>query len=206
MGEFRQNERWVSVADYLRDEDRRTIRHEYLRGEVYAMSGGTLAHSQIAANILAHLHGAARRNRCSILASDFKVQTSDEAVYYPDVVVLCRPHDRSAVLTEAPSMVVEVTSRSTARIDRGEKLQEYLKNASLETYLVVDQFQRRVTRHWRDAGEWRGEELVGVGSIPIACLRSELTLDQIYESVEMPPLRVGEPESSDEFDEYAVDE
>jgi Uma2 family endonuclease len=206
MGESRSKENRVTIAEYLRAEERRTIRHEYLRGEVYAMSGGTAAHSQIAANIIMYLGLAARGNRCRVYTSDFKIQPSDEAVYYPDVAVVCEPPDRSAIVTEAPCLVVEVTSRGTARIDRGEKLEQYRKSATLQTYLIVDQFRKRVTRHWRDAaGEWRTEEFTDAGTIPVPCPQIELTLDQIYEKVEMPPLRIGEPEVEPEADEYAIE-
>jgi Uma2 family endonuclease len=206
MGKSRSKESRVSIAEYLRAEEHRTIRYEYLRGEVYAMSGGTSAHSQIAANVIMYLGLAVRGSRCRVFTSDFKVQPSDEAVYYPDVTVACEPPDRSAVVTEAPCFVVEVTSRSTARIDRGEKLEQYRKSVTLQTYLIVDQFRKRVTRHWRDAaGEWRTEEFTDSGTIPVPCPEIELTLDQIYEEIEMSPLRIGEPEVEPEADEYAIE-
>jgi Uma2 family endonuclease len=207
MSESRSNANRVSVAEYLRAEEHRTVRHEYLRGEVYAMSGGAAAHSQLAANLIMYLGLAARGNRCRVYTSDFKIQPNDEAVYYPDVAVVCEPPDRSAVVTAAPCLVIEVTSRGTARIDRGEKLEQYRKSATLQAYLIVDQFQRRVTRHWRGRmGEWQSEELMGAGTIPVPCPRTELTLDQIYEQVEMPPLPVGEREVEVEPDEYGVEQ
>jgi Uma2 family endonuclease len=207
MSESRSNASRVSVAEYLRAEERRTIRHEYLRGEVYARSGGTAAHSQIAANIIAYLGLAARGNPCRVYTSDFKIQPNDEAIYYPDVAVVCEPPDWSAVVTAAPCLVVEVTSRGTARIDRGEKLDQYRKSATLQAYLIVDQFQKRVTHHWRGAaGEWRSEEFTDTGTIRVPCPRTELTLDQIYEEVEMPPLRVDERELEGEADEYVMEQ
>ena len=118
----------------------------------------------------------------------------------------CEPPDRSAVVTEAPCFVVEVTSRSTARIDRGEKLEQYRKCATLQTYLIVDQFRKRVTRHWRDAaGEWRTEELTDSGNDSRTLSGDRAHADQIYEEIEMSPLRIGEPEVEPEADEYAIE-
>ena len=205
MEKPRRTESRVTIAEYLRAEARRTIRHEYIRGEVYAMSGGTARHSRIAANIIRYLGIAARGTRCGVFTSDFKVQPSDEAVYYPDVSVVCAPLDESAVVTEGPCLVVEVTSRGTVRIDRGEKLEQYRKSATLQTYLIVDQYRKSVTRHWRDhGGEWKTEDFVGEGSIPLPCPRVDLTLDQVYEDIEL-PLRVGESELEREEDEYPVE-
>ena len=91
-------------------------------------------------------------------------------------------------------VVVEVTSPRTARIDRGEKLDAYRSISSLQACLIIDHRRRRVERHSRDAhrGEWRREEIVGEGRVGVPCLDVELTLEEIYERVELPS--VGEPE------------
>lgn len=206
MREPRSSDVRVSIAEYLRDEDARSIRHEHLRGELYAVSGGTARHSQIAANIITHLHGGVRSTACAVYTSDFRVQPTDEAVYYPDVTVACGEFDGSAVVTRAPCLVVEITSRGTARIDRGEKPEQYRKCATLRTYLIVDQSRKRVTHYWRDGNnEWRSEEYTGSGSVPLPCREIDLSLDQIYEDIELPPLQVGERELDEEGDEYAIE-
>ena len=87
-----------------------------------------------------------------------------------------------------------------------EKLDAYQSIASLEAYLIVDHRRRRVERHSRDAhsGEWRREEIVGDGRVRVPCLDVELTLDEIYERVELPA--VGEPEPAGyEVPAYDVD-
>jgi hypothetical protein len=50
-------------------------------------------------------------------------------------------------------------------------------------------------------GEWQGMEYFGTGDIPIPFLETILTLDQIYEDVPLPPLRVGEEADEDESEE-----
>ena len=49
------------------------------------------------------------------------------------------------------------------------------------------------------------EEFTDSATIPVPCPEIELTLDQIYEEIEMPPLRIGEPEVEPEADEYAIE-
>ncbi len=73
---------------------------------------------------------------------------------------------------------------------------------TLRAYLLVEQHRKRVTHHWRDAaGRWQSTDLSGSGVISLPCPETELTLDQIYEDVEMPPLGVAEPEAVEAYDE-----
>ena len=81
---------------------------------------------------------------------------------------------------------MEITSRSTGRIDRGEKRESYVDIPSLRAYLIIEQGRHWVTRFWRDdADAWQREELIGEGSISIPCPATTLTLDEIYQGVDM---------------------
>jgi Uma2 family endonuclease len=135
-----------------------------------------------------------------------RIQVARDRYYYPDVAIVCTPVAESDIVARNPCVVVEITSPSTARIDRGEKLDAYRSISTLQAYLIVDHRRRRVERHWRDAlgSEWQREEIVGEGRVPVPCLDVELTLGEIYERVELPA--VGEPEAIDyEVTEYSVD-
>ena len=187
----------MTVEEYFRFDERSPVRHEYVAGEVYAMSGATARHGIIALNIGAHLLAAIGTSACRVFMNDMRVQVADDVYYYPDVVVVCEPVAESDVVVRGPCVVIEVTSPSSARIDRGEKLAAYRSVPGLRAYLVVDHRRRRVERHWRDDGdaEWRREEIVGEGRVPVPCLDAELTVDTIYHRVELPV--VGEPERAD---------
>src|SRR4029079_16874248 len=129
----------------------------------------------IAGTIFTRLFAAAEDGRCQVFMSDMRVQAASDKYYYPDVVVLCTPIAELDVVARGPCVVVEVTSPSTARIDRGEKLDAYRQLATLRAYLIVDHRRRRVERHWRDvAGDWQREDLVTEGRVPIPCLDVEL--------------------------------
>jgi Uma2 family endonuclease len=184
----------MTVEEYFRFEESSPIRHEYVAGEVYAMSGATVRHGRIAGNIFGRLFPAARRSPCDVFGNDMRVEVARDRYYYPDVAIVCTPVVESDVVARGPCVVVEVTSPSTARIDRGEKLDAYRSISTLETYLIIDHRRRRVERHWRDAlgSEWRREEIAGDGRVRVPSLDVELTLDEIYERVELPA--VGEPE------------
>ena len=187
-------------------EEKSTRKHEFVNGEVYAMSGVTRRHDLIAGNVYAHLRAAARGTPCRAYTSDMKVRVAASVTYYPDVSIDCASHSDADVIIDHPCLVVEVTSRSTFRTDRGEKLENYRRAPSLRMYLIVDQNRRRVTCHRRnDDDTWTAEEHEGGGSIAVPCPRMELTLDDIYEGVQMPPLGVAEPEIDEATGEYVVE-
>ena len=102
-------------------------------------------------------------------------------------MVACGPASATDRIVRDPSIVVEVTSPSTGAIDHREKLATYRRIASLGTYLIVEQSRRSVERHWHnEAGEWRSETLAGDGRMTVPVLELELTLEEIYDGVELP--------------------
>jgi Uma2 family endonuclease len=194
----------MSLEEYLLFENEHPERHEYVAGEVYAMTGATLRHSRIVQNVAFRLMQHAQGGPCEVLTHDLKVRVGDDRIYYPDVFVVCMKLPGDTLVVREPCLIVEVTSPSSGRIDRGEKLDAYRRLESLQAYLVVDQRRRRVDRHWRDsAAIWQREEYRVEGIVPIACIDATLTLDEIYEGVDLP--RVAEPDA-EEYDaaEYDV--
>ena len=184
----------MTVEEYFRFDESSSIRHEYVAGEVYAMSGATVRHGRIAGNVFARLFPAARRGPCDVFMADMPVGVARDRYYSRDVAIVCTPVTESVTVARSPCVVVEVTSPSTARIDRMEKLDAYRSISTLEMYLIIDHRRRRVERHSKNAksGKWQHEEIVSEGRVRVPCLDVELTLDEIYERVELPA--VGEPE------------
>jgi Uma2 family endonuclease len=183
----------LTFEEYLRLEESSPTRHELVGGVMHAMNGATRRHARIVMNISVRLATIARGGPCQVIATDVKLRAAREVVYYPDVMVACGPHDDNDIVVDDPCLVVEVTSPSTARTDRREKLAASRQIASLRAYLIVNQRVRRVERHWRDdGGDWWHATIEGDGRVPIPCLDTELALDEIYEGLQ--PLAVAEPE------------
>ncbi|HEU4629817.1 MAG TPA: Uma2 family endonuclease [Gemmatimonadaceae bacterium] len=180
-------DRPMTIEEYLAFEEASPVRHEYVDGEVHAMSGVTRRHSQISMNIGARIRAAVRGGPCRVHLAGVKLRAGN-VIYYPDVMVACGAGPADERIEDAPCLVVEVLSESTASIDRREKLMVYRGIASLRAYLIVDQERRLVERHWRDAdGGWRHATLAEQGEVPLPCPELVLTLDDVYEGVELPP-------------------
>ncbi len=174
----------LSVDDYLIGEDGADCRHEYIDGQVYAMTGASDRHGLIVGNIYARLRPLLRGTPCQLFANDMKVRLridDQDLFYYPDLLLSCDPDDRETYYRTRPCLLVEVLSDSTARIDRREKRWAYQTIPSLREYLLIAQNQRAVEIHRRARG-WV-LETVTEGSVRLDCLDVELPLDVIYEDV-----------------------
>lgn len=131
----------VSVEEYLEGEIVSEIRHEYLGGAVHAMSGGTVDHSAVAANLLGILFAELKGKPCRAFTSDMKVRldlADHTRFYYPDVQVVCDSRSGDSHYQDRPVVVVEVLSESTRRTDLGEKRDAYLTIPSLKVLLFVE--------------------------------------------------------------------
>jgi Uma2 family endonuclease len=173
----------MTEEEFLRFEETSPERHELVGGQVYALAGPTKRHNRIAGNLYRRISDVAEGGPCRVYVADIKLRAADAVIYYPDVMVACGPELADAYVEAAPCLVIEVTSPSTAAIDRREKLFLYRKIPSLRAYLVVDQDERRIERYWRDeAGEWLAQEIIE-GVVPIPCPEMEITVEQIYRGV-----------------------
>jgi len=159
----------ISRDDYLQGELGSEIRHEYVAGNVYAMSGGTLNHQRIAGNFfyVAKRHFAGKP--CFPTGSDFKLRVplgqGEEAFYYPDGMIICVPVPGDALFTDSPSVILEVLSPNTRRNDEVQKFRDYLTIPSLETYILAETDSPFLTLHRRDGTAFRRETLSGLDAI-----------------------------------------
>ena len=172
----------MTAEEYLSFEETAEVKHEFVDGFVFAMAGAGDAHNLISGNIFTQARLAARQSACRVYVSDMKLAVSADAYYYPDVFVTC-DDDLGTNIKHHPCFVVEVLSDSTSDIDRGEKLLNYRKLASLQAYILVSQKQKLVEVYRRlPDNSWR-HDIIEEGEIELPCLNLTLSLDEIYEDV-----------------------
>lgn len=155
---------YISPADYLDIERDSPIRHEYHRGLVYAMAGGTDNPDRIALNLLTLVNLHLGDSECRFHSGNVKVNYKDEFYYYPDAFVTCDPRDRdNRYIKHYPKLIVEVLSTSTETFDSGEKFEDYQQLESLEEYVLIAQANQCVECRRRNAvGTWE-TVIYGVG-------------------------------------------
>jgi Uma2 family endonuclease len=177
----------MSYAEYLERERSSATRHEYLRGDVFAMAGGPLEHGRLAARVTHLIAGGIGQRPCEAFSSDAKVRVDEtDLSTYPDVTVICGRIERSPVDPEAatnPVVLVEVLSDSSEAYDRGEKFAHYRRLASLQEYVLVSQIERRIEVFRRTAnGRWELSEATAGGRVQIESIGMDLAVDDVYAS------------------------
>ena len=166
----------MTYDQYLAAEAVAEVKHEYLRGEVFAMAGGTPDHARLAMNVGAALVNGLRGKPCSVFSADLRVRVEEtDLATYPDVTVVCGRFERAADDDNAainPTVLVEVLSPGTEAWDRGERFSHYRRIPSLSEYLLVagdeprlELFRRSPSGHWefREAGPGATLELISIG-------------------------------------------
>src|SRR5262252_3165026 len=129
----------MTFKEYVLLEERSDERHEFERGAVFVMAGGTPEHAALCAAVT-HALVARLKAPCRTLSEALRVRTPTDISAYPDALVICGdvlrdPEDRNTVTN--PTVIVEVLSESTEGYDRGKKFQHYRSIPSLVEYVLV---------------------------------------------------------------------
>jgi len=180
---------YISPEEYLELEYTNDHRHEYVAGEIYAMSGGSWNHSVIISNTNRSLGNQLEEKACMSLASDMRLHVASAKAYrYPDVMVVCGDpqfhNDRTDIITN-PTVLIEVLSQSTASIDHIEKKYEYFQIPSVKEYLLISQDQPHIERYLRqDNDSLLNNTVSGLGAtIELTSLNCTLKLSDVYQNV-----------------------
>jgi Uma2 family endonuclease len=141
------------------------------------------AHGTIVANLARHI-GNRLNPPCRVVVEAGIIPADRTDTWYQaDLVVTCAPPERGGRAIAEPRLNVEVFSPSTAAHDRGVKLADYRRLASVEQILMVATEDRHV-EVWRRADDgWRVRDLIGDAAIPLALDGQPLPLAAIYDGV-----------------------
>ncbi|WP_425618828.1 Uma2 family endonuclease [Anatilimnocola sp. NA78] len=191
--------RQFTVEEYLAREERSELKHEYYRGEIFAMTGASFRHVQIHGNAYAALHTKLRGKPCQPLGSDMRLSVNAAGLFtYPDISVVCgepKFDPRNANTITNPTLLIEILSPSTERYDRTTKFGFYRKIPSLQEYVLISQHEALIEKFTRDVNdEWKFTDAVGLeATLNFHSIACELTLAEIYDGVELDPPAAAEP-------------
>jgi Uma2 family endonuclease len=183
---------YLTPQEYLALERRAERKSEYLRGEMFAMTGASREHNLIAANVSRELGQQLRERPCEVYQAGMRVKVSVTGLYaYPDVTVECgEPQFEDAEVDTLlnPTVLVEVLSPSTADYDRGGKATHYRSLPSLQEYILISQ-DRALVEHYARQGpdQWLLTERHSLDdTLVLKSIHCRLPLTEIYLKVRFP--------------------
>jgi Uma2 family endonuclease len=180
---------FLSPQEYLTLERKAEFKSEYMDGVVYAMAGASTRHNLIVANLIITLGAQLKGRPCRVYPSDLKVRVpNSKRFFYPDVSVVCGDDEFADAEQDVilnPTLIVEVSSESTAAFDRGKKFLSYQQIGSLQEYLLVSQDEILVEGYARQGNDtWLYTKVTGLdGKLILPSIESELALRDVYDKV-----------------------
>lgn len=178
----------MTLADFLAWENEQPERHEFHRGELFAMVGGRRAHGRVVVNLLSALHQQLKGSPCQVFGETMKVRIGEDTILYPDVFVTCDKTDLGTdQIFRSPTLVVEVLSPSTQGYDRSQKFALYRRILALQEYILVDPDTRRVEafrRNTRD--EWVLNDMSEGDALEMPSVGVHIALDDVFDGT-LPP-------------------
>lgn len=177
---------YLTPQNYLDWEENQSIKYEYIDGEVFAMTGGTIPHNDLAVNLTTALKNHLRGKGCKVSMADAKVGVSENGPFhYPDVMVTCDERDRRAMQSiYHPCLIVEVLSPSTEAKDRGKKFQNYRRISTLQEYVLVSSEQKVIECYrLNEKGVWELYTYTEMDEFELKSVDFRCLMDLIYEDV-----------------------
>lgn len=180
---------FITPEAYLEMERASLEKHEYFRGEIFAMAGASLAHNDIFSNAFAAISSFLSGKDCKPYASDLRIHITANTLYtYPDISIICGPKKTSDLYADSvtnPSVIIEILSPSTRDYDRGTKFMLYRAIGSLQEYILVDSTSVCVEHFEKQSDQsWRLTEFKDISaSFRINTVGLSITLQQLYEAV-----------------------
>ncbi|MEY3333809.1 MAG: hypothetical protein RLZZ176_2109 [Cyanobacteriota bacterium] len=186
----KENTPHLSPEEYFAWEEQQLEKHEYINGQVYAMTGGSVNHSRIAIRFTTMFDTHLDPSSCITGNSDLKVNILGTTNYtYPDASVTCDEQDKANTqYISHPCLIVEVLSKSTEAYDRGGKFRMYQNNPALIDYLLVSSTTIEIDLyHKNDAGDWLIINYKPGDTIELKSIKLKFPIEQVYRGLTLEP-------------------
>lgn len=180
----------LTPDEYFAWEATQLEKHEYINGEVYAMTGGSVNHSRIAIRCTTMFDIHLDDSSCITGNSDLRVNIVGTNNYtYPDASVTCDDRDKTtSQYITYPCLIVEVLSASTEAYDRGGKFRMYRQNPALIDYLLISSTSIEIDLyHKNDAGDWLIINYKAGDTIKLKSINLSFPIEQVYRGLTLTP-------------------
>lgn len=187
---IKDNPSLLTPEEYFAWEAKQLEKHEYIDGQVYAMSGGSVNHGRIAIRFTAMFDAHLENRGCITGNSDIKINIAETNNYvYPDISVTCDDRDKSTPnYFTYPCLIVEVLSKGTESYDRGGKFRLYRNNPVLQDYLLVSSTSVEMDLyHKNDVGDWLILNYKAGDIVELKSINLSFPIEQVYRGLALTP-------------------
>ena len=145
----------ISIEEYLDAEETSLEKHEYYKGEIFAMAGAAIAHNRVVRNTLIEIGNYLYDKSCEIFPSDVRIHIEANSLFtYPDLTIFCEElklyKNRNDTALN-PTIIIEVLSKSTQEYDRGTKFNLYRQISSLKEYIMISSTEFLIEKYTRQS-------------------------------------------------------
>ena len=174
-----------TLAEFLEWENAQPERHEFYRGEIFAMVGGTARHNRVVLNLASCIGAHLEDTLCQVFAENMKVQLAGDGVLYPDVMVTCgKAEAGDETVIADPQLIIEVLSPSTKGYDQRDKFFLYRSLPSLREYVLIDPQARRAEAFTATgAGTWLFTDQTAAAALSLQCIGLVLPFELLFKGV-----------------------
>jgi len=180
----------MTFTEFMAWESNQAERHEFYRGEVFAMVGGTARHNRVILNLAGRIGAHLDGTPCQVFAESMKLQLANDGVLYPDVMVTCGKAvagDEQTIID--PKIIIEVLSPSTMGYDKRNKFILYRSVPSLREYALIDPATREVEVFTlTDTGAWLLTDQTKAAELTLASIDCKLPMAWVFKGVESEPV------------------
>lgn len=177
-----QTQRHISPEEYLQGELESEVKHQLIDGEAYAMAGASENHNLLSGNIFSELKTNLKGTPCRTFMSDMKLRVADD-FFYPDVMVVCNEDNVDTYYKTAPTIIIEVLSKTTRKFDQTLKRLRCQNIPSLQEYVLIEQDKGEIQLFSR-AHNWQSFYYYLGDQISFASLGISIAVEDIYERVD----------------------
>jgi Uma2 family endonuclease len=181
----------VSIEEYLQFENASDQKHEYYKGEIFAMAGAGLRHNLIFSNLFGLLHERLKGSPCRPYGSDMRIHIPQNTLFtYPDISIICGDiitSDADENSATTPVLIFEILSEATRSYDRGDKFKLYREIATLKEYILIDShtvgveaFRFNNNRHWELEEYKHPNEIITLPTLNIS-----IPIQEIYDGTKL---------------------
>lgn len=179
--------KFYSIEEYLEMENAAVEKHEYYKGEIFAMSGAGNRQNIISINIIGSLFSSLKGKSCQPYGSDMRIHIPGNTLFtYPDISIICgdimTPKEDKNTATN-PTVIIEILSPSTRDYDRGGKFMLYRAIPTLKEYILVEAESIHAEQFAiNKEGLWQLKEYINPeDQITLESLNISLLLSDIYD-------------------------